>query len=102
MTPISVTQTGVGDSSVLALDNMTDPYNVGLHYVVTGSATFDIQITPQDPVDAAPTVWNAPSGLTGLTASGVQGTIIPARGIRIHQTAGTGSVTLYVVQAGLR
>lgn len=102
MTPISTSQTGTGRSTVLSLDNMTDPFNVGLHYVVTGTATFNIEVTPQDPMDAAPTVWNTPSGLSALTASGVQNTIIPARAIAINVTAGTGSVTLYIVQAGLR
>jgi len=102
MTPISVSQTGVGRSTVVALDNFTNPYNVGLHYIVTGTATFSFEITPQDAMDATPTVWNAPTGFSGLSASGAQAMTIPARAISINVTAGAGTVTLYVVQAGLR
>lgn len=102
MTPISTSQTGTGRSAIIALDNFTNPFNVGLHYVVSGVATFNLEITPQDAMDATPTVWAAPTGLSGLTASGVQATTITARAISINVTAGTGSVTLYVVQAGLR
>ena len=104
MTPISVAQTGTGRSAVLSLDNFTNPYNVGLHYTVSGTATFNLEITPQDPMDATPTIWNVPTGLSGLTADGVQALTIPARGITVNITgvADTGTVTLYVVQAGLR
>lgn len=102
MTPISVSRTGVGRSVVRALDNFTDPFNVGLYYVVTGTATFSLELTPDDPSDGTPTTWLATSALTGLSASGVQQLVIPARGISINITSGTGSVTLYILQAGLR
>lgn len=102
MTPISVSQSGTGRSAVVAIDNFTNPFNVGMYYAVTGVATFNIEITPQDPMDATPTVWNIPSGFSGLTAAGVQAMTIPARAVSINVTAGGGTVTLYVVQAGLR
>ena len=102
MTPISTSQTGTGRSAVVAIDNFTNPFNVGMHYVITGAATFNVEITPQDAMDATPTVWNAPSGFSGLTASGAQAMTVPARAVSINVTAGAGSVTLYVVQAGLR
>lgn len=102
MTPIYVAKTGTGRSNILSLDNFTNPYNVGLHYVVSGTATFSLEITPEDPMDATPTVWNAPSGMTALSASGTQALTIPARGITINVASGTGTVTLYIVQAGLR
>lgn len=102
MAPVSVTQAAVGRSTVLALDNFANPFNIGLHIVVTGSATFNIEISPQDAMDAVPTVWTAPAGLSGLSASAAVDLQIPARAISINMTAGTGSVTLYLVQAGER
>lgn len=102
MTPISVAQTGVGRSAVIAVDNFTNPFNLGLITTLTGSATYNIEITPQDPMDAAITVWGAPTGTTGLTTASALSLTIPARAVSINITAGAGTVTLYIVQAGLR
>lgn len=102
MTPVQISKTGTGRSAIVNLDNMTNPYNVGFHYVVTGTATFSIELTPEDPFDATPTIWNAPSGMSALSASGVQNSTIPSRGVSINVASGTGTVTLYIVQAGLR
>jgi hypothetical protein len=102
MTPISVAQTGVGRSTVVAVDNFTNPFNLGLITTLSGSATYNIEITPQDSMDAAPTVWGTPAATTGLTTASALSLTVPARALSINVTAGAGTVTLYVVQAGLR
>ena len=40
--------------------------------------------------------------LSALTASATNQLVVPAKAVSINITAGTGSVTLYVMQAGLR
>jgi hypothetical protein len=102
MTPITVTQTNTGQTAAVAVDNFTNPFNIGLITTITGSPTYNIEVTPQDPMDATPTVWVPPTALTGLTAATALSLSIPCRALRINVTAGTGSVTLYIVQAGLR
>jgi hypothetical protein len=102
MSPIVLSQTGVGRSPVAALDFFREYFNVGLYAVVTATPTYNIEITPQDPSDGAPTVWMSPGGLTGLTANALNDLLTVAKGISINITAGPGSVTLYVVQAGTR
>jgi hypothetical protein len=102
MTPISVSQTNSGRSSVVQVDNFANPFNVGLHLVVTGTPTYNIELTPQDPMDATPTVWIAAPNLSTLTAGQAASMTVPCRGITINVTGGTGTVTAYVVQSGER
>jgi hypothetical protein len=102
MTPVSVTQIGTGRSTVVAIDNFTNPFNVGLITTLSGTATYNIEISPQDAMDAAPTVWGVPAISNGLTAAAAVALTVPARALSINITSGTGTVTAYVVQAGIR
>jgi hypothetical protein len=56
MTPMTLAKTGTGRSAVIASDSFQNPFNVGLVIVVTGTATFNIEISMDDPMLAAPTV----------------------------------------------
>ena len=102
MTPISISQTGTGRSSLVQVDNFANPFNVGLHIVLTGTATFNVEISPQDPMDATPTVWIAAPSLSGLTAGSAVSMTVPCRAVSLNVTAGSGTVTAYVVQSGER
>jgi hypothetical protein len=102
MTPISVAQTGAGRSSIVQVDNFANPFNVGLHIVLSGAATYNIELTPQDPMDATPTVWTAAPSLSAQTTGQAVSMTVPCRGITINVTAGVGTVTAYVVQSGER
>lgn len=102
MTPVNTSQTGVGRSSIIAADSMTNPFNIGIAIIVTGTATFNIETSMEDPVLTAPTVWSIPAGMSGLTASAVLSLTIPCHAISINVTAGTGTVALSTVQAGVR
>ena len=115
MTPVSVslTTTGAARSAAVAVDNFTNPFNIGLIAVASGTVTYNIEISPQDPMDAGYTVsganWAAPVLPSPLTVTGLTGSVavpltVPCRAVSINVTATTGSatVTLYLVQAGLR
>jgi hypothetical protein len=94
---------GTKTSGTAPLDIYGRP-EVSLQAVVTGTATYTVQQTLNNVLKANETItWfdHPDTALVGATAS-KQGNYayIPA-GVRLVQTAGTGSVTLIVLQAGL-
>jgi len=101
MTPVSIT-TATGRSGIAQVDNFNTPFNVGLHISITGTPTYNVELTPQDPMDATPTIWAAAPGLSAQTTAQVVSMTVPCRGISLNLTGGSGSVTAYVVQAGER
>lgn len=85
----SVSQTGVGASSGIAL---TGRYtNISLAAVVSGTATYTIQHTLDD------TNWFDHEFMVGKTANDDGNYGFPVSQVRINQTAGTGTVTLTVM-----
>lgn len=103
MTPVSITQTGVGRSPIVALDNFNEYFNVAVYATITGTATFNVEISPQDTMDGPITVWEpASTTLTGIAANGVYNFTVPARALSLNVTASTGSVQAYILQSGER
>ena len=92
MRPITVTQTGVGATTTVLLNWQNSPFAVGVGVVVSGTVTFSIEHTNDG------TNWFAPAADTGKTANHAKGYTIPALGVRTNVTAGTGSVTMTVLQ----
>jgi hypothetical protein len=102
MTPVLISRTNVGQSPTASLSSMTNPYNVGFHAKVTGTATFNVEISPQDPTLGAPTIWFVEPNFSAKTADTVGASTIPAQAVRVNITSGTGTVDLYIDQAGMR
>lgn len=102
MTPITISKTGTGRSATVVPDSFQNPFNVGLLVTVTGTATFNIEISMDDAMTDTPTTWAAATGFSGLTASTVGSLTIPCHAISINVTAGTGTVSAQIVQAGVR
>jgi len=105
MPNISYTVTGAGTSPVYACDNFQAPFNIGYGTTISATATFKLEYTfddvQADGYSAASGTWFTMSGTSGSTA--VSGSFtIPCRGIRLNVSASTGSMTLYVQQAGSR
>jgi hypothetical protein len=99
------TVTGVGVSAPTPLDHYISPFNVGFGAVVSGTATYNIQHTFDDVfsptyVPASGTWFNHPN-FTSATATGDGNYAFPVSAIRINITAGSGSVNLTLIQAGL-
>lgn len=102
---ISYTVTGAGTSTVYACDCFKAPFNVGYGTTISATATYSLQFTfddvTSDSFNASTATWFTISGTSGSTA--VSGSFtIPCRGIRLNVSASTGSVTLYLQQAGTR
>lgn len=103
MTPITISKTGTGRSAVAVPDSFQNPFNVGMQVTVTGTATFNIELTMDDPmVDPTNAVWSVANGFSALSASTTASMTIPNHGVSINITAGTGTVTINMVQAGMR
>ena len=107
MRPINVTTSdasaGTKNSTSIIMDYFGTP-EVSLQVVVTGSATYTVQQTLDNPNAAGvtPTWFNHPD--TNMVAQIVnrQGNYayVPVA-VRLQQTAGSGSAVLTVVQAGI-
>ncbi len=102
MTPITISKTGTGRSAVVVPDSFQNPFNVGLLITVTGTATYNIEISMDDAMLAPPTIWTAATGFSALSASAVGSLTIPCHALSINITSGSGTVSAQIVQAGVR
>ena len=102
MTPITIAQSGTGRSAIVGPDSFQNPFNLGLVISLAGTATFNIEISMDDPMTATPTTWIAATGFSGLTAAAVGSITVPCHALSINVTSGTGTVIAQIVQAGVR
>lgn len=104
---ITLTRTGVGRSAVHVPDTFLNPFNIGLGcVVVSGSATYTVQHTFENAMaegfNPATATWFDNSGLTDKTDNANGNYAYPVNGISLNITSGTGTVTVYILQAGAR
>lgn len=99
MRPITVSQTGTGQSATVPMDRKLAPFAVGIGCVVSGTATFNVEHTFDNIQDATVTpTWFINSGFSAKTANQDGNYTFPVRAIRLNVTAGTGTVTMTVIQ----
>ena len=100
----TITVTGVGRSGVCAVDDFQAPFNVGIGAKLTGTATFNIEYSFDDPMTAGYTAagatWYIAPNLGTLSASTGGALTIPCKAISINITASTGTVLATIIQAG--
>ena len=100
----TITATGVSRSNVCAVDDFQAPFNVGIGAKVTGTATFNIEYSMDDPMangyTAAGATWYVATGFSGATASTGGALTVPCKAISINITANAGTVTATIIQAG--
>jgi hypothetical protein len=103
MKPVNLSVTGVGSTPVYAVDTYVAPSNMGMAVIVTGTITYKVQYTFDNVFasgyDPSTGNWFDHPTLVG-SASGNSNIAYPVTGIRLITTAGTGSATLTIVQAG--
>ena len=104
MRPQSVSQTGVGNTAVLVPDYMISPFALGVGVIVSGTVTYTVQHTFDDVFapgfNPATATWIDHPTLAAKTTTSDSNYAFPVRGIRLSVTAGTGTATLRLVQAG--
>lgn len=100
--PMTLTTSGVSASSVAPLCNFVGRFNVSVNTVVTGSATYTLQFTADDPFASnfvpASANWKSHPSMTASTISDIVEFTAPVTAVRINQTAGAGSVLATVIQ----
>lgn len=108
MRPVTVSQTGVGATNPIPLalsDHSGSGFSVGIGVKVSGTATYSVQHTFDDPFAAsfvaASATWYNHADLTSKTANADGAYAAPVRAIRLNVTAGTGTVTMTAIQAGI-
>ena len=104
MRPVVLSVTGVGNSIPDPLDHYLTPFNVSLGVVVTGTITYTVQYTYDDVFAANynPSTgnWLPHPSLTAQTGTKDSNIAYPVRAVRLTTSAGTGTATLTVIQAG--
>lgn len=89
-----------GSSPALPMNMNVSPFNVGFGVTVSGTVTYKVQHTFDDPGTGFTTWFDHPT-ITGLSANADGNYAFPVSGIRITVTSGGGSVTMNVLQAGI-
>ena len=100
----TITATGVSRSNVCAVDDFQAPFSIGIGAKLTGTATFNIEYSFDDPMadgyTAAGATWYIAPNLGTLSATTGGSFTIPCKALSINITANSGSVTATIVQAG--
>lgn len=103
---VSYTVTGAGTSAVIGLDNLANPFNVGIGVDISATATYTVQFTfddvSSDSFSAGSATWFTDTSFGTATADKAISFTTPCRGVRLNVSASTGSATIFVQQAGLR
>lgn len=96
----TVSQTGAGSSSSIVTNTNTTPFNVGFGVIATGTVTYTIQHTFDSPGTGF-TTWYPHPTIAAKTDNQDGNYAFPVSGIKILVTAGAGTATLNLIQAGI-
>jgi hypothetical protein len=99
--PVSITVTGVGSTGWKNLDHYRVPFAAEIDCTVTGSVTYNLELTNSDYLTPGTTVIVQPTAVLAATASTRTSLTSPTRAWRITITAGAGSLAVEAIQAGL-
>lgn len=110
MRPMTLTTSdasgGAKSSATGPLDFHLAPFQVTLQTIVTGTVNYEIQYTKDNvyatTFNPATAQWTSLTGMTGATANAEATLISPVTAVRILQNSGSGSVSLHILQAGIR
>ena len=96
----TVSKTGVGSSSALVMNTNCTPFNVGFGVVVSGTVTYSVQHTFDDPAIGF-TTWFSHPTIAGKSNNQDGNYAFPVTGVKLLVTAGEGSATMNLIQAGI-
>ena len=95
------TKTGVGSSNVLPMDTYISPFNVGFGVKVTGTVTYSIQHTFDNVQTVASPTWFTHPTIAAKSDNQDGNYAFPVAAIKVLVTAGAGTATATVIQAGI-
>lgn len=96
----SVTQTGAGSTTPFVMNTNISPFNVGFGCVVTGTVSYTVQHTFDNPAVGFTTWFDHPT-IAAQSTSKDGNYAFPVTGIRLTIASGGGSVAFSLVQAGI-
>lgn len=96
----TVSQTGVGSSNNIVVNTNVSPVNIGFGVVVTGTVTYTVQHTFDDPAVGFSTWFSHPT-VVDETTNQDGNYAFPVTGIKLLVTAGSGTAALKLIQAGI-
>lgn len=96
----TVAQTGVGSSTSIVVNTNISPVNIGFGVSVTGTVTYSVQHTFDDPAVGF-TTWFSHPTIAGKSDNQDGNYAFPVTGIKLLVTAGAGTATLKLIQAGI-
>ena len=95
------TKTGVGSSNVLPMDLYISPFNVGFGVVATGTVTYTVQHTFDNPQTVASPVWFSHPTIAAKSDNQDGNYAFPVAAIKVLVTAGAGTAAMTLIQAGV-
>lgn len=95
-----VSKTGTGSSSAIVVNTNVSPVNIGFGVIVTGEVTYTVQHTFDDPSVGFSTWFSHPT-VVDEDANADGNYAFPVTGIKVIVTAGSGTATLKLIQAGI-
>ena len=96
----TVSKTGTGSSPALVMNTNISPFNVGFGVIATGTVTYTVQHTFDDPAVGF-SVWYSHPTIAAKTDNQDGNYAFPVTGIKVLVTAGTGTATMNLLQAGI-
>ena len=96
----TVAKTGTGSSPAIVVNTNISPVNIGFGVIVTGVVTYSVQHTFDDPAVGF-TVWYTHPTIAAKSDNQDGNYAFPVTGIKILVTAGAGTATLNLIQAGI-
>lgn len=100
MRPVVLTQTGAGQTAAVPMDREQAPFTVGIGCVTSGTVTYSIEHTFDDVQTPGATInWFQHPVLNSQTGNANNSYSFPVRAIRANVSAGSGSVTMTLIQA---
>jgi hypothetical protein len=99
--PVSIIVNTVGATPWKNLDWYRNPFAAEIDCTVTGTVTFNLELTNSDYLTPGTTVIVQPTTVVAASASVRYALTSPTRAWRINMTAGTGSIAVEAIQAGL-
>ena len=101
MRPAVISKTGVGSSPTYVTNTNTTPFNLGFGVVVTGTVTYTVQHTFTETAFGATPVWFSHPTIAAKSDNQDGNYAFPVSGIKLLVTAGDGTATLTLIQAGI-
>lgn len=96
-----VSQTNTGSSAIIPMNLDSTPFNVGFGVTITGTPTYTVQHTFDNPWTTESPVWFSHPTVVDEDANADGNYAFPVAAIKVVVTSETGTATLTVIQAGI-